>query len=496
MPKKEKKPGAGVVPLGEQISYYAGSLGSGLIYSIMSTYILDFYMNVAKLNWIFVLALMLLARTWDAVNDPLMGVLMDRLSPKRGKMRSWLFTMPGPIMIFTILLFFAPGLAPVMKMVYAAITYVGWGMTFTAMDIPFWSLPNAMAPGEKERGLTLNLGRMFNGVGAAVPMALVMILPAILKKFISGSDDIDVAKYLITAVFCAVAGAALIFQTPFKVKERVPLPKSENGGKGALRRVLTCKPLVLTALMGILSGGRYLYQAGTPHVARWALYIEGKTAQESMASMQMTLSIAMAMGMFGAMVAVPFLTKKLLNYKQLLIGSCLVGGVAGMAIYIAGYDVSMALLFPLLVLCAIPLGVINVVAFPMVGDALDYMEVETGHRENGLGFAIQSFVIKLANALATSSITLIYPIVGLDPSESQSTRAETNFMGLIGTKTPAEIVSVRKGFFGIISIIPAVSLLVSIIPILFYDLTGKKKDRVTAELAERRALVEAQASEA
>jgi len=492
MPKKERKPGAGVIPLGEQISYYAGSLGSGLIYSIMSSYILDFYMNVAKLDWKFVLALMLLARIWDAVNDVLMGVLMDRLNPKRGKMRSWLFNMPGIIMVFTILLFFAPNLSPLMKMVYASITYVGWGMTFTAMDIPFWSLPIAMTPNEKERGTTMSLGRTANGVGAAIPMALVMILPLYLEKAISDDHQVDVMKYIITAVICAVAGSALIFQTPFKAKERVPLPKDNNSGKGGFRKVLACKPLILTALMGILSGGRYMYQAGTAHVARWALSVEGVSVQKSMSSIQMTLSIAMAAGMFSAMVAVPFLTKKF-NYKQLLIGSCLLGTATGIITYAIGYDISMPMLFLLLVISAIPVGVINVVAFPMVGDALDYMEWGTGTRANGPGLAAQSFAIKLANALATSAITVIYPAVGLDPSQSQDTRATTNFTSLTD---PVQQAAVRKGFFSIISIIPAISLLISIIPVLFYDLTGKKKETIERELAERRALVEAQASEA
>ncbi|MCL1951505.1 MAG: MFS transporter [Oscillospiraceae bacterium] len=491
MATKEKKPKTGVIPLGEQLSYYAGSLGSGLIYSIMSSYILDFYINVAKLHWVFVLLLMLLARIWDAVNDPLMGVLMDRLNPKRGKMRTWLFAMPGIIMVFTILIFFAPNLAPAMKMVYAAITYVGWGMTFTAMDIPFWSLPLAMTPDEKERGTTFSLGRTANGVGAAIPMALVMLLPLYLEKSISDDHQVDVMKYLITAIICATAGGALIFQTPFHVRERVPLPQNDTGGKGALRRVLDCKPLMMTALMGILSGGRYMYQAGAAHVARWAISVEGVSVQKSMSSVQMSLSIAMAAGMFGAMIAVPFLTKRF-SYKQLLIGSCLVGGAAGIAIYGVGYTISIPTLFPLLLLSAIPLGVINVVAFAMVGDSLDYMEWGTGFRANGLGLACQSFVIKLANALATSAITVIYPIVGLKMEDSQSTRAGTNFTILTD---PARQAAVRRGFFSIISIIPALSLLASIIPVLFYDLTGKKKEKIESELAERRAR-EAQANEA
>ena len=485
MPAKTK---TGVLGLKESASYLAGSLGSGMIYSIMSTYILDFYMNVMDLKpqWLFVLLLMLLARIWDAVNDPLMGVLMDRLNPKRGKMRTWLFAMPAPVMLFTVLLFLTPEISIAWKMVYASVTYVGWGMTFTAMDIPFWSLPLAMTPHADERGTFFSLGRTVNGVGAAIPMVLYTVLGPLLEKTMSNQQAIDTRKFLIMAVVCALAGGILIFITPFHVKERVPLPKAEKDEKGALRRVLSCKPLMMTALMGILSGGRYLYQAGTPHMARWAFYIEGKTIQESMSFVTLVLQGAVALGMFGSMIAVPFLLKRF-NYKQLLISSCLVGGLAGLATYIVGYE-NFWPIVPLLFLSAIPVGIINVVAFGMVGDALDFMEWGTGFRANGLGLACQSFVIKLANALATSAVAVIYPIVGLDASESQATRGGANLLSL----PMAQRGKVRGGFFSLISIVPAVSLLLSIVPILFYDLTGEKKATIMRELAQRR---EAEAAE-
>jgi len=499
MPKKakqEKQPAAGVVPLKESLAYLIGGVGSGMIYSIMSSLITDFYLNVMKLAPMFVFWLMLLARLWDAVSDTMMGALMDRVNPKRGKMRSWIFYMAFPIAAVTFLMFFSPNLPMGQKMLYAAITYTLWGTIFCSMDIPYWSLPNAMTPNANERGKLITLGRTTNGIGAAVPMALFMLLTPVLSRTMPGTQQAeqDARKYVIIALICAVGGAVLIFLTPFKVKERVPLPKADN--RGALKKVLTCKPLMLTALTGILSGGRYMLQAGQAHVARFAFYI-GKPLEnmapgdrsnaiaDSIAKVSLGLQLGCAVGMLGAMVAVPLLLKKL-SYKQMLIGSCLLGGIAGVAMFAFGQN-SFGFSVAMLLLVSIPLGVINTATFAMVGDALDYMEWSRGYRNNGLGLAAQSFVVKLANAIASSAIVLVYPLVGINQDDSANLFSITDL---------AKRRTVQRGFFSIISIVPAISLLISIIPILFYDLTGKKKETIERELAERRAALEAQASEA
>lgn len=93
------------VPKKEWMTYCIGALGQGMIYAIMSSYISDFYLNVLKVTPIFVLLLMLLARIWDAINDPIMGYIMDRANPKKGKMKPYILYTPIPVAILTLLLF-------------------------------------------------------------------------------------------------------------------------------------------------------------------------------------------------------------------------------------------------------------------------------------------------------------------------------------------------------------------------------------------------------
>ena len=474
----------------EWMAYAVGALGQGMVYGIMSSYISDFYLNVLKVTPIFVLMLMLLARIWDAINDPIMGYIMDHANPKHGKMRTYLLFTPIPVAILTFFLFYAPDLSTTQKMIYAGVTYVAWGMIYTSSDVPFWSLPNAMTPNADERGSIISKARTFNGVGSAIPMAMFMALGFILPKLNLSGTELEKTKYTVMALVCSVIGNILFVRVYFKTKERVNIPipkKREKGQPGSLKLIFTCKPLMLTAAMGILSAARYMFQAGAVHVARYSFYIgkepSGLTGKELEAALQSNISsvstimsVASAIGMLGAMIAVTPLIKRF-SYKQIIIVSALIGAASSLAMWFVGYD-NFWVCVPLLLISTIPCGTINVCAFAMVGDCLDYMELKTGVRLTGMGSAIQSFVTKFGNAIATSAIILMYIIVDLDVS-TISAKVTAN---------PLEMdASVRTGIFSVISLIPAISLLLCIIPMFFYKINGKYREQMEKELAEQRA---------
>lgn len=477
------------IPKKEWMAYCIGALGQGMVYAIMSSYISDFYLNVLKVTPLFVLLLMLFARVWDAINDPIMGYIVDRLNPKKGKMKPYLLYTPIPVAILTMLLFYAPDISDRNKMIYAAITYVLWGMIYTASDVPFWSLPNALTPNADERGSVISKARTANGVGSAVPMAIFMVLGFILPKFNLSGTELEQTKYTIMALVSSIIGNLLFIRVYFKTKERVVIPippKKDKNEPSALKLIFTCKPLMLTALMGILSAARYMYQAGAVHVARYSFYI-GKdlnglspaeiesALQSNISTVSTVFSVASAVGMMGTMLAVTPLIKKF-TYKQIIIVTSLIGAVASLAMWFIGYENFWACV-PCLILSTIPCGAINVCAFAMIGDCLDYMEWKTGTRLTGMGSAIQSFVTKFGNAISTSFIILMYIIVDLDVA-SISAKVTAN---------PLEMSqSVRTGMFSIVSLIPAISLLVCIIPMFFYNLTGEFKNRMEKELAEQR----------
>ena len=497
------------VPKSETVTYAVAALGQGLIYSCMSSYITDFYMNVLALAPMFVTLLMLLARVWDAVNDPMMGMIVDRHTTKWGRLKPYPVLTALPIAVFTILMFtkniFSFDLAqkeavydsmgrvvdqrsPVGVLVVVAVIYVLWGMIYTAGDVPFWGLPNLMTPNQKERAKIVSYGRTWGGVGSAFTVALPIILGF---TALAARDDFNDIKYFIMAVVMTAIGIPLYVLSSFNTKERIAVPnaaRKDPSEPSTLSRIFKCKPLMMVVLGGILSFGRYMLQAAAPHVARYAGFYIGidplnATAEQlnkNMSTVQTVIQICTAIGMFGAMLILPALYEKF-EYRTLMIGSCLGGFGAGVIAFLIGvFTRNLFICMPFFLIMAIPLGVINVVSGIMVSDCLDFMEWQTGYRDNGLGSACQSFVNKLGNAFATVAIILMYEIIHLDVN---SLNASGNaVLAAAQSLQPAQ----HNAMFALVTLVPGLSLMLTAIPLFFYDYIGEKKRTVSEQLGEKR----------
>ena len=482
----------GFVPKKEVQTYAIAALGQGLVYSCMSSYVTDYYMNVLALDAMFVILLMLIARIWDAVYDPFIGMAMDRKSTKWGRMKPYPVITAIPIAILTILMFVNPGFdtqnQSVGLYVFVAVSYVLWGMVYSVSDVPFWSLPNVMTPDAKERGVLISHAKTVGGIGSAVTVAL----PIIVGYFVAGKENADILKYAIMAISMSIIGMPLFSMTSFKVKERVQLPnvtKQKDGNPSTFKRLFTCKPLMLVVLSGILSFGRYMLQAAAPHVARYSgLYIGKKptTLEEyntNISNVALVIQICAALGMFGAMLVLPKLYKKF-EYKHIMLVACIGGFVASVFTIIIGWTTKNLLLcIPFMLISAVPLGVINNVSFAMVCDCLDYLEWKTGLRDTGLGSSCQAFVNQIGNAFATVMIILMYIIVNIDVATLNIGKGQ-QVVDAINS------LSVTQNFamFSLVTIVPGLSLILCAIPLFFYDLTGDKKKKIFAELAEQRKL--------
>lgn len=477
------------VPKKEVTTYAIAALGQGLVYSCMSSYITDYYMNVLTINAMFVILLMLFARVWDAINDPMMGMIMDRFTTKRGRMKPYPIFTAIPIAALTILMFVNPGFDTKNKTtwlyVFVAVVYVLWGMIYTVSDVPFWSMPNVMTPNPKERGNIISYGKTVGGIGSAVTVALPIIMGYVLKDM--DVEQANIMKYAIMAISMAVIGMPLFSLSSFGVKERIELPnatKRAPGEPSSLKRIFSCKPLMLVVISGMLSFGRYMLQAAAPHVARYAgLYIGKKpeTVAEynsNISTVALVIQVCAAVGMFGAMLFLPKLYKKF-EYKHIMIVSCLAGFVSSCLTLIIGWSTKNLLIcIPFMIISSIPLGVINNVSFAMVCDCLDFLEWKTGFRNTGLGSACQSFVNKIGNAFATVMIIVMYIVVNIDVS-SLNVGSGQQVVDAINSLSTTQ----NFAMFCLVTIVPGVSLLLCAIPLFFYDLTGEKKNKIFSELA-------------
>lgn len=160
----------------EKAAYGIGAVGKDMVYMLSASYILYYYQDIMGVSaWVMGIIL-LIARVFDAFNDPLMGVLVAKTKSRFGRFRPWLFigTLTNAIILF-VMFACPPSLNGSGLVAYAAIFYILWGVTYTMMDIPYWSMVPAFTNGGKERENLSAMARTCAGVGSAL-ITIVTVL--------------------------------------------------------------------------------------------------------------------------------------------------------------------------------------------------------------------------------------------------------------------------------------------------------------------------------
>ena len=200
---------------GERFGYAAGDMASCLYFGIFMNFMAIFYTDVFGITPAALGTMLIITRTWDWINDPIMGGIADRTNTKMGKFRPWLLWMILPYMIFGILTFTTFDLSPAMKLVYAYITYTLLMMIYTAINVPYGALMGVMTGNSGER-ITLASFR-FVGANAGI-FAVTALLPLLVSKIGRGNEQLGYSGAVTVLAF--MAGA--LFFTTFKTStERI-----------------------------------------------------------------------------------------------------------------------------------------------------------------------------------------------------------------------------------------------------------------------------------
>lgn len=166
----------------EKYSYGIGAFGKDMVYAFVATYLMIFFTDEVGLSSVFVGGLFFVSRFWDAINDPLMGLIVDNTRTKWGKFRPWILIGTLINAVVLIFLFFNPSRFFEGKMVYVycAVAYILWGMTYTIMDIPYWSMIPSFTNDPNERDKIAVIPRIFATLGGASVNSFGLILIAAL----------------------------------------------------------------------------------------------------------------------------------------------------------------------------------------------------------------------------------------------------------------------------------------------------------------------------
>ncbi|MDR0642850.1 MAG: glycoside-pentoside-hexuronide (GPH):cation symporter [Treponema sp.] len=403
---------AGTVKRREIAGHAIAGVGQNLIFGLWSSYMLVFFTDVFGIAGGTAGLIMMFTRIWDAVNDPMMGVIADRTRTRWGRYRPWLLFMAFPIILFLVLNFSAPQFSPAGKIVYAAITYVFMSMAFTAVDVPYWTLPAAMTQDVGKRTMIYTVSR----TSTTISSLIVGIIAIPLVIALGGGDM--ARGYFIAALAIGILGA-ILYLCGFKlVREHVTPPPAEKFNfSGAAQVIIQNKPLLLILISMLIAFGLSFLRSNL--LVYWVQYNIGSL--EMVAVFNLISLPAMILGV----VFTPLLTKKL-GQKGLFIFACVWGAISNFIFFFVGYgNVTAAMV--MFFLTSIPTGLLMVLVSSMIANTIEYAEWKTGQRREGLISSTQTFLAKVCIAIGGGLSGLVLTIVNYQPNTYPASRYPGGF---------------------------------------------------------------------
>ena len=436
----------------EKAAYGFWGFGSDLVFQTITIYLTYFYTDIFGITAAQVTALFLAARVWDAINDPLMGALVEKCHFKHGKYIPWFVGLCIPYGISTILVFTTP--ASVGKVAYAWFTYILFGMLFTGIIIPVTSLSSSMTQDPLERA-KLNSFRMFcSGIGGVGCSILVPVLSEKLGTTPqNGYQRAMIVLSVIMVISFLTAGIAC--------KERVPesaLDKSEPfRWKDLPTQITKNRPLLILFIMFLSA---YTYNILVSSVGTYFVTynIDGKISMATWSLLQTLPSIV-------PMLFVPSIAKRI-GKKMVVITGCVISTI-GMLMF-AFMPANMLIGFCIgKSLGAFGYGMTLATIWSTLPDCVEYGEYKTGRRCGGLVFSLASFSIKISLTIAGIVPTIVFSFVDYVPN---------------GVQNASCLLAIKM----MNSLIPAIVLIIGILAYTKYELTEQRFDEIVEELAKRR----------
>lgn len=431
--------------------YGMGNFASQLSWTMVSTYLSIFYTDVFGLGVGAVAILMLVAKVWDGINDPMMGTIMERTHTKWGRFRPYIFAGAPLLVVFTILTFTVPGFGSTAKLVYAYITYIGLGMAYTMTSVPYCALPTVMTRDPKE----VNKLQAAQMMGMSIGQIVLNLFVLNLVLWIGKGDE--AAGYQGTATLLALIALPMFWVVAAMSKEQITVKKEEQGKiSEGLKLVFKNKNLLCSmtytffnmfGMLGRISVAVFFYMHC---VQNYAL-----------------ISVFMMMQMAVGTVVMPFAPKLLEKFgrRNVAIASMFIQGAALLLLYF-GPSANIPFNF----VCMIIYG-LGYIAGPcgscMMIDAIDDFDDKYGYRNDGMAFSFQGTAVKISTAIANSVFLLV--------------------MGAFGYVGGGEITEhIQTGINIASNLLPGIVFFIGIIPLLIYDLDKPGyMDAVRARLVER-----------
>lgn len=437
------------ISLKEKLAYGIGDFGCNLVFMSVTSYLFYFYTDVFGLSLAHVGILFLIARSWDAVNELIVGDLVDKTRSRWGKFRPYLLFGALPLSVFAVLTFSTPDFSYQGKLIYAYITYICLGMSYTVISIPYSAMTSAITQDSDERTGLSSVRMIFGVLGGGTVAGLTIPL----VRHLGGGNDS--AGFTYTMVIYAFFALVILWTTFAFTRERVHSKPTKDKIKlrDKIRVLKHNKPLSVLVVLWIFYAWAFIA------VQTVIIYFFKYNIQrEDLIPVYMLVMIA---ALLVGVSMVPGISKKI-GKRNTIITGIAIGSTANVLLYLMGYD-NLVMFFVVTFFAHCGISFIEAVGWGMLSDTVEYSEWKTGIRAEGLIYSALSFGKKIALAVGGLLISLMLDSVGFIPNAAQTDAA-------------------MDGIYRIITIVPAVLLLLGAVTIYFYRLDSNQYNQILEDL--------------
>ena len=440
-----------------------GAVGKDMVYALSASYVMYFYQDILGLSATFVGLILMIARVFDALNDPFMGILVAKTRTRWGRFRPWLFS--GTVLNAVVLyaLFAAPDMSGTGLMVYFAVIYILWGTTYTMMDIPYWSMIPAVTDTPKDRENLSVVGRTCAGIGSAVIQVGTLLAVNALG---GGNERTGFGR--IALIVAAIFVAAEVFCCA-KVREHDVGKMATSTVKQMFQALFRNDQAMITVLAILMINGALYLTSNL--VIYFFKYDFGGAGW--MGSYTVFTTVGGGCQILGMMALYPLLHKKLDNTALFRVALCM--AMAGYALILAICFLGLGSNLILLCVCGALVfasnGILTVLTTVFLSSSVDYGQLKSGRREESVIFSMQTFVVK-----AASGVAVFITGIGLDAIGLVGDTAET---GAVVEQSASTILGLRL----LMTILPILGLTVAFIFFVRkFKLTDAKVEQIAAQL--------------
>ena len=459
------------ISIKEKIGYSLGDTASNLLFQTYMLFLMYFYTDVVGIAAGVVGTMFLVTRIWDAVFDPMIGLIADRTNTRWGKFRPYLLWMALPFGILGVLTFCAPfsspDFAPTARLIYAYATYTLMMMVYSAINVPYSALMGVITPNSMERTVISSYRFVAAFFGGLIVQSSVMWM---VKKYGIGHEA---AGWQVAMSTLSGLATALFLITFFTTRERVLPPVAQKTSlRQDLKDLFTNQPWVMIALATVMQltmiamrNGSIMYYFKY-YVQNQSLSLFGHT---TLYSYQALVSSFM---MIGSVVTIAgaILTRWFTQWfgkRNCYIGFMVMTAVFTAALFFLKPD-QVLLMFALQILASFCLGPVAVLQWSIYTDTADFGEWKNHRRATGLVMSASLFALKLGLTLGGALQGWLMSGYGFIANEAQ---------------TLSSLTGIRL----VISLYPAIGALIAAAFMLFYPLTNQKMVQIEQELSARRS---------